>query len=241
MFDIQRHYTAMGHYSIQQGIESVHREMDLALDAAERPRGSVSLLAVSKTQPPEAIREAVRCGQYDFGENYLQEALHKQESLRDIEALIWHFIGPIQSNKTRQLAERFTWIHGIDRLKIAERLNDQRPPAMGRLNVCIQVNISGEATKSGVKPSAVATLAHQVHRLPHLRLRGLMAIPEVPHGVYEPRTAFRALRQLQEDLLPLPLDTLSMGMSNDFESAILEGATIIRIGSRIFGARDRPV
>lgn len=231
----------MEHHSIQEGLESVHRLMDLALDAAERPRGSVSLVAVSKTQPPEAIREAVGCGQYHFGENYLQEALSKQAALRDLEDIIWHFIGPLQSNKTRQIAERFSWVHGIDRLKIAERLNDQRPPVMGLLNVCIQVNISGEFSKSGVKPEEVAALAHQIEQLPHLKLRGLMAIPEVPHGMYAPRMAFRALRHLKEALLPIPLDTLSMGMSLDFESAILEGATMIRVGSRIFGARDGAV
>jgi hypothetical protein len=231
----------MGHHSIQQGLESVHRLMDLALDAAKRPRGSVSLVAVSKTQPPKAIREAFGYGQIHFGENYLQEALSKQEALRDVEDIIWHFIGPIQSNKTRQIAERFSWVHGIDRLRIAERLNDQRPPAMGPLNVCIQVNISGEFSKSGVKPEEVAALAQQIEQLPHLKLRGLMGIPECPDGIYEPRMAFRALRQLKEALLPIPLDTLSMGMSLDFESAILEGATMIRVGSRIFGARDGAV
>ncbi|NBS16194.1 MAG: YggS family pyridoxal phosphate-dependent enzyme [Gammaproteobacteria bacterium] len=231
----------MGHHSIQQGLESVHRLMDLALDAAKRPRGSVSLVAVSKTQPPKAIREAFGYGQIHFGENYLQEALSKQEALRDVEDIIWHFIGPIQSNKTRQIAERFSWVHGIDRLKIAERLNDQRPPAMGPLNVCIQVNISEEYSKSGVKPDEVAALAQQIEQLPHLKLRGLMGIPEVPDGMSEPRMAFRALRQLKEALLPIPLDTLSMGMSLDFESAILEGATMIRVGSRIFGARDGAV
>jgi pyridoxal phosphate enzyme (YggS family) len=241
LFYFGGHYTAMGRHSIQQGMVSVHRMMNGALDASGRPPGSVSLVAVTKTQPAEAIMEAVRYGQLHFGESYLQEALPKQEVLKDHGDIIWHFIGPIQSNKTRQLAETFHWIHSLDRLKIAERLNDQRPSGMERLNVCIQVNISGETSKSGVKPSDVAALADQIEQLPQLRLRGLMAIPQAPDGVHAPQAAFRALRQLKEDLLPIPLDTLSMGMSLDFESAILEGATLIRVGSLIFGARQSAV
>ncbi|WP_148715075.1 YggS family pyridoxal phosphate-dependent enzyme [Chitinolyticbacter meiyuanensis] len=210
--------------------------------ALQRPRhggGEVDLLAVSKTFPAEAVRELYDAGQRAFGENYVQELVTKAAQLVDLPELAWHFIGPLQSNKTRPVAEIASWVHTVDRLKIAERLSMQRPPQLAPLNVCIQVNVSGEASKSGVTPELAAALALAVAKLPRLRLRGLMCIPE-PTGDDERLTAqFATLRQLKEDLERegLALDTLSMGMSADLELAIQEGATMVRVGTALFGAR----
>lgn len=208
-----------------------------AAQAAGRSRDAVRLLAVSKTFGAGAVREACQAGQRAFGENYLQEALDKIEALRDL-PLEWHFIGPIQSNKTRAIAENFAWVHSVDRLKVAERLSAQRPAHLPPLNICLQVNVSHEASKSGVAPEAVASLAETVARLPRLRLRGLMAIPAPAEGESQ-RAPFAQMRRLLEQLnrQGMQLDTLSMGMSHDFGAAILEGATIVRIGSAIFGSR----
>lgn len=205
-----------------------------------RAPGSVALLAVSKTQPAQAIRAAYELGQRDFGENYLQEALSKREQLGDL-PLIWHFIGPIQSNKTKSIAENFDWVHSVDRVKIAERLSAQRPPELPPLNVCVQVNVSGEASKSGVAPEEAAALAAAVARLPRLRLRGLMTIPAPAADFERQRAPLRRLRELLERLRDegYALDTLSMGMSDDLEAAIAEGATLVRIGTALFGARER--
>ncbi len=204
-----------------------------------RPPGSVSLVAVSKTKPAEAVAAAYGAGQRDFGENQLQDAREKLEALRDLD-IVWHFIGPIQSNKTRSIAKGFTWVHSLDRSKIARRLNDQRPPDMLPLEVCVQVNVSGEATKSGIRPEQLEEFASFVSALPRLRLRGLMAVPEPAAGLEAQRLPFR---QLREAMLALnksgfDLDTLSMGMSDDMEAAIAEGATWVRIGTAIFGARN---
>ncbi len=203
-----------------------------------REPGSVALLAVSKRQPVSAIRAALAEGQRAFGENYLQEAETKRAELsdRDIE---WHFIGALQSNKTRPAAEGFDWVHGIDRLKIARRLSEQRPAGLAPLQCCIQVNVSGEASKSGVEPEALPELAHAVAALPRLRLRGLMTLPEAVPDVASQRAAFRQLSALQAGLVAegLALDTLSMGMSNDLEAAVAEGATLVRLGTAVFGPR----
>lgn len=205
----------------------------------------VTLLAVSKTLAAAALREAHAAGQGAFGENYVQEALAKIEALADLRpALQWHLIGPLQSNKTRVVAEHFDWVHSVDRLKIAERLADQRPPHLPPLQLCLQVNVSGEASKSGVAPEALPALAQAVAALPgeRVRLRGLMAIPE-PGGSREAqRVPHRRLAELARALRAqgLALDTLSMGMSADMEAAVLEGATLVRVGSAIFGARPAP-
>jgi pyridoxal phosphate enzyme (YggS family) len=198
----------------------------------------VQLVAVSKTFSADAIRAALGHGQSRFGESYVQEALSKIAALADAE-IEWHFIGPIQSNKTREIAAHFDWVHGVDRLKIAQRLNDQRPAQLAALNVCIQVNISGEATKSGVAPDQVESLARAVLALPRLKLRGLMAIPAPRDAFEEQRAACAALRAVFERLRArgIELDTLSMGMSDDLEAAIAEGATLVRVGTAIFGAR----
>ncbi|MFM1897548.1 MAG: hypothetical protein RLZZ385_2622 [Pseudomonadota bacterium] len=203
-----------------------------------RPQGAVTLLAVSKQQPASAIREAAAAGLRDFGENYLQEALDKQLLLRDC-PLCWHFIGPIQSNKTRLIAAHFHWVHSVDRLKIAQRLSEQRDPALPPLNVCVQVNISGEDSKSGVAPAETRALCMAVAALPHLRLRGLMTIPAPMDTVAEQRRCFGQLAALQREIaIDLPqLDCLSMGMSGDYEAAIAEGSTLVRIGTALFGAR----
>jgi pyridoxal phosphate enzyme (YggS family) len=196
------------------------------------------LLAVSKTQPPPVIRQAVAAGQLAFGENYLQEVLAKQDALANLPELVWHFIGPIQSNKTRPIAERFDWVHTVDRLRIAERLSEQRPADRPPLNVCLQVNVSGEATKSGVTLAELPELAAAVAQLPRIRLRGLMTIPAPATGLERQRIPFRILSEAMA-ALPLPgLDTLSMGMSDDLEAAILEGATLVRVGTAIFGPRS---
>lgn len=205
-----------------------------------RDPASVRLLAVSKTFPAEAVRALAGLGQRDFGENYLQEALDKMRALADLD-LCWHFIGPIQSNKTHEIAENFTWVHSIDRIKVARRLSEQRPAALPPLQVCIQVNISGEASKSGVTPGGLVDLAAEVAALPRLTLRGLMSIPAPETGFEAQREVFRRLRLALEDLRArgLALDTLSMGMSDDLEAAIAEGSTLVRVGSAIFGARPK--
>ncbi len=222
-------------------LASVHQRIDAAARAAGRAPGTVALLAVSKTFPADDVRAAHAAGQRAFGENYVQESLDKIDALADLRAsLEWHFIGPLQSNKTRPVAERFDWVHSVDRLKIAQRLAEQRPAHLPPLNVCVQVNISGEASKSGVAPGQLAEVAHAIAALPALRLRGLMAIPEPAGDADAQRAPPRALRALFEQLRAdgLALDTLSMGMSADLEAAVHEGATIVRIGTAIFGARD---
>ncbi|WP_460369496.1 YggS family pyridoxal phosphate-dependent enzyme [Pseudomonas sp. Tul1A2] len=222
--------------TIADNIFHVGSRIQTATQAAHRPENSVQLLAVSKTKPAEALREAYAAGLRDFGENYLQEALGKQLELADL-PLIWHFIGPIQSNKTRAIAEHFDWVHSVDRLKIAQRLSEQRPAELPPLNICIQVNVSGEASKSGCTPDDLPALAAAISALPRLKLRGLMAIPEPTDDRAEQDAAFAAVQKLQASLA-LPLDTLSMGMSHDLESAIAQGATWVRIGTALFGARD---
>ncbi|GAB6041708.1 YggS family pyridoxal phosphate-dependent enzyme [Endothiovibrio diazotrophicus] len=205
-----------------------------------RPAGSVKLLAVSKTKPIEAVEAAYRAGLRAFGENYLQDALVKIETLKTLEDLEWHFIGPLQSNKTRPVAEHFHWLHTVDRLKIAQRLSDQRPAGMSPLNLCLQVNVSAEASKSGCSLEELPALAEAVAALPNLRLRGLMCIPARSTGLEAQRAPFRALCEAMERLnhRGLSLDTLSMGMSDDLEAAIAEGATLVRVGTALFGARD---
>ena len=224
-------------------LRDVRGRIARACAAVKRPVESVTLLAVGKTFPPAALRAAFDAGQRAFGENYAQEALAKIEALAHLRPRIeWHLIGPLQSNKTREVAAAFDWVHAIDRAKIAERLSAQRPAGMAPLQVCLQVNVSGEASKSGVAPADALPLALAVAALPNLRLRGLMAIPE-PAGSFEARRRpHRALRELLEALQAADprlarLDTLSMGMSADLEAAIAEGATIVRVGSAIFGAR----
>ncbi len=222
--------------TIANNIAKVATRIREAAQAAARNPDQVHLLTVSKTQPAEAIRQACQAGLHDFGENYLQEALEKQADLADL-PLTWHFIGPIQSNKTKSIAEHFDWVHSVDRLKIAQRLSDQRPESLPPLNICLQVNVSGEASKSGCEPQDVPELAQAIAALPRLRLRGLMAIPEPTDDPTEQRAAFARLRHLQAEL-QMDLDTLSMGMSQDLEAAIAEGATWVRIGTALFGARD---
>ena len=226
--------------AISDNLRTVRARIDHAARASDRNPVSVSLLAVSKTFGPDRVREAAAAGQTDFGENYLQEALAKMDALTSL-PLCWHFIGPIQSNKTRPIAERFAWVHSIDRLKIAERLSAQRPEGMPPLQVCLEVNVSAEASKGGVAPADLPRLAHAVTRLPRLRLRGLMAIPAPEQDVTAQREAFRRVKRLFETLrdVGLELDTLSMGMSGDLEAAIAEGATIVRVGTAIFGNRNR--
>ncbi|AZF44925.1 protein YggS [Pseudomonas sp. R1-43-08] len=222
--------------TIADNIGLVSQRIRAAADAVQRDASSIHLLAVSKTKPAQAVREAFAAGMYDFGENYLQEALGKQAELTDL-PLSWHFIGPIQSNKTRAIAENFAWVHSVDRLKIAQRLSEQRPADLPALNICIQVNVSGEASKSGCTPPDLPALANAISALPRLKLRGLMAIPEPTDDRAAQDAAFATVRELQASL-NLPLDTLSMGMSHDLESAIAQGATWVRIGTALFGARD---
>ena len=222
--------------TIAENIAKVGARIREAAQASQRNFADIGLLAVSKTKPAAAVREAHAAGIRDFGENYLQEALEKQVELSDL-PLIWHFIGPIQSNKTRPIAEHFDWVHSVDRLKIAQRLSDQRPAHLPPLNICLQVNVSAEDSKSGCSPAELAQLAGAVAALPNLRLRGLMAIPEPTDDVAAQHAAFARLRQLRDDLA-LDLDTLSMGMSHDLEAAIAEGATWVRIGTALFGVRD---
>ena len=226
--------------SIDTRLQTVKGRIANACARAGRDVQSVTLLAVSKTQAAQAVQEAAACGQADFGENYVQEALEKIAALAPLRAdLRWHLIGPLQSNKTRLVAEAFDWVHTVDRLKIAQRLSEQRPPQLPPLQVCLQVNVSGEASKSGVAPAELAALAHAVAALPRLRLRGLMAIPEPASGVSAQRVPHRQMRELFDALCAqgLALDTLSLGMSDDLEAAVLEGSTMVRVGTALFGAR----
>lgn len=223
---------------LQEALQGVKSRIDEAARAAHRPAREIVLVAVSKTFPADAIRAVHALGQRDFGENYAQEAIDKMDALADLD-LAWHFIGPLQSNKTKLIAERFDWVHSIDRLKIAERLAAQRPAGRAPLQVCVQVNTSGEASKSGCAPGDAPALAHAIARLPNLRLRGLMTVPEPTEDRALQRARFLALAALRERLQGegLALDTLSMGMSADLEEAIAAGATMVRIGTAIFGAR----
>ncbi|PAV25456.1 YggS family pyridoxal phosphate-dependent enzyme [Tamilnaduibacter salinus] len=228
--------------SIADNLGTVTRRIQKATQAAGRPDGAVSLLAVSKTHPPSAIRDAATAGQRRFGENYLQEALEKMEALSDLSDLEWHFIGPIQSNKTRDIAARFDWVHSVDRLKIARRLSDQRPAGMAPLRICLQVNIDREASKSGADPDEVPALARDIAALENLELAGLMVIPDPNQAESSLRASFRRLAgllaTLQEQTTDGPIpQTLSMGMSGDLEIAIAEGATLVRVGSALFGPR----
>jgi len=228
--------------SIEANLQQVRRRITQACTAAGRAAQSVTLLAVTKTFDATVVRDAHAAGQLDFGENYVQEALAKMQALTDLRPrLSWHLIGPLQSNKTRVVAEAFDWVHSVDRLKIAERLAAQRPAWLPPLQLCLQVNISGESSKSGLLPAEVPAVAQAVAALPagRVRLRGLMAIPEPAAGFEAQRHPHRALRELLGALNQsgLALDTLSMGMSADLEAAVAEGATIVRVGSAIFGAR----
>jgi pyridoxal phosphate enzyme (YggS family) len=226
--------------TLEQRLADVRQRIQQACQAAGRDPARVGLLAVSKLQPAQAVRQAQQAGQQAFGENYVQEALDKMAALADLRGAIeWHLIGPLQSNKTRVVAEAFDWVHSVDRLKIAQRLSEQRPAQLPPLNVCLQVNISGEASKSGLLPQEVAQVAAAVAALPRLRLRGLMAIPGLAQGLPAQQAPHRALRLLQQDLNQrgLALDTLSMGMSDDLEAAVAEGSTMVRVGTAIFGAR----
>ena len=226
---------------ITDKLQAVDAQIVAAARNAGRNPSDIALLAVSKTFGPDAVLEAYAAGQRAFGENYLQEALDKVAALKDRAPDIeWHFIGPLQSNKTRPVAEHFSWVHSVDRLKIAQRLSEQRPPGLAPLNICLQVNVSGEASKSGCAPQELPALAHAVAALPNLRLRGLMAIPEPAATEAAQRVPLRALRLLAEQLRSegLALDTLSMGMSSDLAAAVAEGATMVRIGTAIFGERD---
>ncbi len=231
--------------AITDHLQTVRTRVFQAAQQAHRDPSSVNLLAVSKTQPVSAIVEAAEAGQLAFGENYEQEAVRKILAIRqerpDLK-LQWHFIGPIQSNKTRAIAEYFDWVHSVDRERIARRLSDQRPANMPPLNICLQVNISGENSKSGVRPEELADLAKAVSGMPHLKLRGLMAIPEPQPDPEKQRQPFNAMKTLFERLRKAgyDLDTLSMGMSDDMEAAVQEGATTVRIGTAIFGQRHYP-
>jgi pyridoxal phosphate enzyme (YggS family) len=237
--------TATSRYmtTISTNLQAVKRRIIRACSAAGRDPASVVLLAVSKTFPAAALRATHDVGQRQFGESYVQEALAKQAELADLD-LEWHFIGPLQSNKTKPVAEHFAWVHSVERLKIAERLSAQRPAHLPPLNVCVQVNVSGEASKSGCAPAEAPALCRAVAALPNLRLRGLMAIPEPGSGSDAENSAlarrqFSVLRELRDRLNTegLTLDTLSMGMSHDLEDAIMEGATLVRVGTAIFGER----
>jgi len=230
--------------TISANLQAVKGRIIRACSSAGRDPAGITLLAVSKTFPATALRAAHAAGQNCFGESYVQEALAKQAELADLD-LEWHFIGPLQSNKTKPVAEHFGWVHSVERLKIAERLSAQRPAGLPPLKVCVQVNVSGEASKSGCAPDAAPALCHAVAKLPNLRLRGLMAIPEPGAGSAAENSAlarrqFGLLRQLLERInqTGLTLDTLSMGMSHDLEDAIVEGATLVRIGTAIFGERN---
>jgi pyridoxal phosphate enzyme (YggS family) len=227
---------------ISENIQSVRGRIARACVKADRPADDVTLLVVSKTFPAEAVREAFAAGERHFGENYVQEAVDKIAALADLRASIeWHMIGPLQSNKTRTVAEHFDWVHTVDRLKIAQRLSEQRPAGLPPLQVCVQVNVSGEASKSGVAPADALALARAVAALPNLRLRGLMVIPEPETDLAAQRAPLRATRELllQMQQAGLQVDTLSMGMSADLEAAVLEGSTMVRIGTAIFGSRTK--
>lgn len=225
--------------TIENRYQDVKNRIDQACKKANRANHSVQLLAVSKTKPIEDIQALAAIGQQMFGENYLQESLAKIEICPELE---WHFIGPIQSNKTKPIAEKFQWVHSVDRLKIAQRLSQQRPTDLPKLNILLEVNISEEESKAGFTPEEVLQLAPQIAELPNLQLRGLMAIPQIAKTEAEQRAPFAKMRalleQIQHNYPDWQFDTLSMGMSGDLEAAIMEGATIVRIGTDIFGARD---
>lgn len=226
--------------TIAANLQAIKQRIATACAQSGRAPESVTLLAVSKSWPAERVGVAAACGQRAFGENYLQEAEAKIAALHVL-GLEWHFIGPLQSNKSRAVAEKFDWLHTLDRLKLAERLSAQRPPKLPPLQACIQVNVSGEQSKNGCAPEEVAALAQAVTKLSGLKLRGLMAIPEPTEDIALLRSRFAMLRQLRDQLSAdgLALDTLSMGMSHDFEAAIREGTTIVRVGTAIFGERTR--
>lgn len=233
----------MSSNSISDNLQTVRADLHAACLAADRAPAQVALLAVSKTCSAEQVLQAARAGQRAFGENYVQEALDKMHAVQALApelALEWHFIGPIQSNKTRQIAENFAWVHSVDREKIAVRLSEQRPRELPPLNICLQINISGEVSKSGVAPAEALALARKIAALPGLQLRGLMAVPEPSDDVAEQRAAFWRLSELQQLIRShgVALDSLSMGMSADMQSAIAEGSTIVRIGTAIFGKRN---
>ena len=222
--------------------ENLRKIRDLLAETAEnagRSRDSVKLLAVSKKQPVNAILEAVSAGQTDFGENQVQEGIDKITEIADPE-ITWHFIGHLQTNKTRPVAEHFSWVHSVDRLKVARRLSEQRPESLGDLNVCVQVNVDDEASKSGASLDEAADLAAAIVDLPRLSLRGLMCLPAIREDFEEQRQPFRRLRELGDQLRSagMPIDTLSMGMSDDYRAAIYEGSTIVRIGTAVFGPRS---
>ncbi len=225
--------------TIAERLIEAHKRIANAAALNHRPMNSITLMAVSKTKPAAMVQEAYAAGARHFGENYLQEGIEKIQQLPELTEAKWHFIGPIQSNKSRPIAEHFDWVHTIDRIKIAQRLSAQRPAHCPPLNVCIQVNISQEMSKSGISPEQLLPLAEAISALPQLRLRGLMAIPAATEDSHQQRASFAALRQLFDTLqrhFP-SLDTLSMGMSDDMEAAIAEGSTMVRIGSAIFGSR----
>ena len=228
----------MEEINVATNLHRVWQRISAAEQLADRHSGSVSLLAVSKTKPDELIRAAWDAGQRAFGENYAQEAEEKAQRLTDLN-IEWHFIGPIQSNKTRGLAQTMAWIHSVDRLKIAQRLSDQRPADLPPLNICLQIKLSNEPTKSGIVPSELPALVQEVIKLPKLRLRGLMAIPAATSDYQEQRQAFNQLQTLLSELQKQhpEVDTLSMGMSGDLEAAVVEGSTMVRVGTDIFGAR----
>jgi pyridoxal phosphate enzyme (YggS family) len=224
--------------SIAQNLKQIQQRIkDAAMGVGRNPQ-NISLLAVSKTRTVEEVIRALEAGQKNFGENYLDDAMGKIQHIGN--QAVWHFIGPVQSNKTRDIAQYFDWVHSIDRIKIATRLNDQRPDSLAPLKVCLQVNTSAESTKSGVSPKELLLLAEEVNTLPNLELCGLMTIPTAEDDVEKQKVPFKLLNQLQQKLIErgIVLDTLSMGMSNDFESAITQGATIVRIGTAIFGPRN---
>lgn len=223
--------------AISDSLQAVKTRIAAACVAAGRPPDAVRLLVVSKTFAAAAVREAFHAGARAFGENYVQEGLAKIDELAELRGqLEWHLIGPLQSNKTRPVAEQFDWVHSVDRLKIAQRLSEQRPPALPPLNICLQVNVSGEASKSGLALDEVTALAHQVAKLPRLQLRGLMAVPEPGPGALAQHRAMAALFDALR-AQDLALDTLSLGMSADLEDAIRAGSTMVRVGTAIFGAR----
>ena len=228
--------------NIASRLQAVHPRIAKVAQSLDRKPGEITLLAASKTNPAENLREAWVAGQRVFGENYLQEALAKMQHLTDL-PIEWHFIGPIQSNKTKRIAENFVWVHSVDRVKIADRLAKDRPKSLPPLQICLQVNVSGEASKSGVAPEEVANLAAHVVRLPRLKLRGLMAVPELTTATALQRSQFYMLRELFDRLKRdgYELDTLSMGMSEDMDIAIAEGATTVRVGTAIFGPRRYPI
>lgn len=225
--------------AIATNLQAVRTRIAAAASAAGRTPESITLLAVSKTKPLADVLAAAAAGQTAFGENYVQEGCEKAAATVD-RSLEWHFIGPLQSNKTRLVAEHFAWVHSVDRLKIAERLSAQRPTDLPPLQVCVQVNVSGEASKSGCTPAEALALCQAVAALPQLRLRGLMTIPEPADDVATQRAPLRQLREIFDSIRAagLPLDTLSMGMTHDLEAAIAEGATIVRVGTAIFGERN---